>query len=190
MQLIHLLLLLALVAFRSASAHVTTTTSTVPLLIPPSSGEDTLNSTRQVKPALGIIRIAMSVVIDIIKGDDDTKAKWVDETPNRLAAADSGRNVLVYHNQKSKYNLTSARHEHFELDKFAGTYGYEICVFYSGSFTLEGSQNTKERGWHGCKDDKRSDLLGPHIEFCNTGRGDGSGINASNLVEGDGQGQG
>ncbi|KAK8087313.1 hypothetical protein PG994_002287 [Apiospora phragmitis] len=102
----------------------------------------------------------MSVTVEIPKSHDDDL--------NQLWAAFPNYNVLVWHNQKSQYHLKGARHDHFEVTKtIAGTYGYEIVVFEMGSFTLEGSQDPKEWGWRGCKDDKNPNFLGPHIEFCN-----------------------
>ncbi|KAK7947933.1 uncharacterized protein PG986_008819 [Apiospora aurea] len=172
MQLIQLLIPLALVA-RCSAAEATAATTTAKPSLPTVNREDTLNATRQ-GSALNVLGIATSVVTDIvheifgiIKADDDKKAKWVDETLNRLWAADPGRNVLVYHSQKSRYRLQGTRHEHFELDKFlVGSYGYEIWVFESGSFTLEGGRDATEWGWRGCRDGQKSDLVGPHVEFC------------------------
>ncbi|KAK8094793.1 hypothetical protein PG997_001478 [Apiospora hydei] len=150
MQLIQLLFPLTLLA-RCSAAEATATTTAATSSLPTLNGEDTLNATRQ-GTALNILGIATSVVTDIvheifgiIKADDD-------KNPN---------------GQKSQYQLKGARHEHFELDKFlVGSYGYEIWVFESGSFTLEGSRDAKEWGWRGCRDGQKSDLVGPHVEFC------------------------
>ncbi|KAK8108066.1 uncharacterized protein PG998_010079 [Apiospora kogelbergensis] len=153
MQLLNLLAPLVLLAQHTA-AEATASTTLGPL--PTASGQDALDSTRQGNVGINILGIAVSVageILKIFKDDNDRKREWVKETLTRLAKEAPGQNVLIYHDKKSEFSTTDkgARAEHYELDKFVGTYGYEI----------------KEWGYNAaCKDEKKSDFVGGHVEFC------------------------
>lgn len=169
MQLLNLLAPLVLLAQHTAS-EATASTTLGPL--PTASGQDALDSTRQGNVGINILGIAVSVageILKIFKDDNDRKREWVKETLTRLAKEAPGQNLLIYHDKKSEFSTTDkgARAEHYELDKFLGTYGYEIKVFTTGSFKLHGDNNAKEWGYSAaCKDEKKSDFVGGHVEFC------------------------
>ncbi|KAK8130524.1 hypothetical protein PG999_002904 [Apiospora kogelbergensis] len=169
MQLLNLLAPLVLLAQHTA-AEATASPTLEPLPTP--SGQDALDSTRQGNLGINILGIAVSVageILKIFKDDNDRKREWVKETLIQLAKEAPGQNVLIYHDKKSEFSTTDkgARAEHYELDKFLGTYGYEIKVFTMGSFKLHGDNNAKEWGYNAaCKDEKKSDFVGGHVEFC------------------------
>jgi len=68
--------------------------------------------------------------------------EFVKAAVKSLHEGNPGYNVLIYHNQDSRYELSSdAVHDHYELPTLLGfTKGYEIFVFTSGSFDLAGDR--------------------------------------------------
>ena len=91
-----------------------------------------------------IVTIAQDVVTDLLGLDEsieDKEGAFTVQTVENLRAEYPNKNVLVYHDQDSGYNLYNAVHSHYELDLLLGfTNGYEIWIFDSGTFELAGAR--------------------------------------------------
>ncbi|KAK8862739.1 hypothetical protein PGQ11_008974 [Apiospora arundinis] len=165
--LLHVVAPLMLLAQGSVT-QATPATTFAPL--PTLSSEDKLNATRQGGIFGDIAGIVVNQILDgvfgFLKDDAEKEAKWVDETLNQLHKRYPDNNVLIFHNDKSKLKVNNgAISEHYELNRFIGTYGYAIWVFSTGTFKLEGNNEKKEWGYVGCIT-KNSDLAGVKLDFC------------------------
>ena len=99
-----------------------------------------------------------------LAADKDKENKWVGATVDELMKKNPGKNVLIFHDQRSKTQLQGASHNHYELDiNFGKTKGYEIFLFDSGVFELAGDGGYLNVGYGGCFNNKPRGNA--HVEF-------------------------
>ena len=111
-----------------------------------------------------IIEVGTAVVKQLIKlgKEKRTENEWVKQTLDQLSAKNPKKNILIFHNQKSKAVLNGGVHTHFEVDlAFGRTKGYEIWVFDTGIFELAGDGGFLNVGYTGCWKGSNK-----HVDFC------------------------
>jgi len=110
-----------------------------------------MNSTAKSHPAI------RAVPDEDVKEEED----YVKSTLHSLQEANPHYNVLIYHDQKSRHELSSdAVHAHYELQHRVGTKGYEIYVFSTDSFDRAGPGGYSNWGVSGC-----FKVDGKHVDF-------------------------
>jgi hypothetical protein len=92
---------------------------------------------------VGIVESGIEDLINLGKLDAEEHAvesAFTQQMVRELRSKYPNKNVLIYHDQKSKFNGVNVAHQHVEcsLDFFTTTQGYEVDVFDSGTFTLVG----------------------------------------------------
>jgi len=100
--------------------------------------------------ANGIVSI-IDWVTSKFQHDKDSENVWVGNLLKELMAKNPTKNVLIYHDQKSKMQLQGSQHVHHELKiSFGKTKGYEVHVFDKGWFELHGDGGYLNVGYGGC----------------------------------------
>lgn len=76
----------------------------------------------------------VNFIIDLFEDQAEKEGAFTQQTVQNLLDAYPTKNVIVYHDQDSYYDLSpDAVHAHYELDLLLGfTKGYEIWVFDTG----------------------------------------------------------
>jgi hypothetical protein len=89
---------------------------------------------------LQAITLGINVADSIEKQRQDAETQYTQGLVAQLISQYPQKNVIVYHNQDSQFSGVNVVHMHVEMNlNFLGeTQGFEVQVFDSGTFMLEG----------------------------------------------------
>ena len=105
---------------------------------------------------------SIQAVLNAIAMDKEMEPRFTQKVVDDLVKKNPGKNVIIYHAQCSKTNFKNSQHQHVEVNlATAGTKGYEVHVFESGTFDLCGDGGYRNWAFTGCVT-KRD---GGHVEF-------------------------
>ncbi len=101
-------------------------------------------------------------ILSISAANADKEGKFVQQTLDKLLQQFPKKNVVIFHDQRSKTSLQGGDHKHYELSlELTWTKGYEIWVFDQGWFELGGDGGWRNVGYGGCWKGSNA-----HVDFC------------------------
>jgi len=112
-----------------------------------------------------ICAAALSIIAYIKSGIQEAESAFTVHVISMLGSQFPGKNVLIYHNQKSTVSLSpDAVHYHYELSLVNlgivdFTQGYEIWVFDYGTFSLAGDGGYENWAIGGCFSGPSTDVV-------------------------------
>jgi hypothetical protein len=87
-----------------------------------------------------LVEAGINIHDRIEKQQDDAVEQFTAGVVAKLAIQFPNKNILMYHNADSQFSGVNVNHRHVEMNlhSLGKTQGYEVQIFDSGTFTLEG----------------------------------------------------